>query len=150
MSFIIAEREIACTESKLLSFLADPLNLKDWTVHRDLYIREGKCFEANTLNGDIVFYEIVVKKRGSKLSYSWFYKEQVLKTFHMEVFDLGFEKAKLIFYTDRAPEASRLSALEKLIAIEMVLLEGIVSDKKEDLSMEDAIFLQKYHNNLNK
>jgi len=155
MSERTVELVLDADQEALIQFLLDPMNLRLWTVHRDLYWLDGKCHEASSKDGHWLFTEIKTAAESAEpgatqaISFTWKKDETIIKRFVFQLHALPENRCRISTELPGNLPTERIATLRRLLAIEFALLEQQLSSKAQVITHEDACFLQNYHRDLN-
>ena len=141
--------EIERPSSEVLIFLSDPLNLRLWTVHRNLYLMDDRCYEATSDGNATSFTEIstVISKTDSASScnFKWAKDDQIKKQFSLSISSVGHDRSAVAFAIPESMESSKKERLTKLIELEFRLLKNTLESNPITVSRSEADFMQSYH-----
>lgn len=142
-----ANRRAVCT------FMLEPLNLRLWTVHRDLYLIDGACWEATGPSDAIVYTQIRVATKAighnsDSVRFSWLQQNKSLKQFEFVVSDGPHSESTVTYeFAANIPE-QKLQTLHRLLTIEFSQLDALLCGTHQNLTFEEAKHLQHYHHGL--
>lgn len=140
--------------SNLSAFFLNPMNLRLWTVHRDLYWISGRCFEATSQQSSLVFCEIKVEKINAEngerkiLQFSWYLQDELVKKIEFSLESFSDKVTKVTVKLSPTMSESRTIKLKQLLSIEFKLLNAYLLNSPQQLSLNEATFLQTYHQEL--
>lgn len=150
----ILSQIIVANRKKVIDFLSNPYHLKQWTIHRHLYLLNGECYEASEGNKTTYFTKIEVVKtlKGEKetLRFLWTDAGKIIKFFDFEIKAVGSTKTSIEVKLPTLPPESTLKRLERLLRIEFLLLEKILNEQVLSIKKEDALFMEYYLQQLKK
>ena len=138
----------------LISFLANPLNLRLWTVHRDLYWHQGQCSEATFSENEVCITRIEVgivenQTAGSaNILFKWSRHAECIKQFKFDVEAKEPNKTEIKINLGHIADCQRVEQIKHLLTVEFTLLEAELNGVKADLQLEEISFLQHYHRSL--
>jgi hypothetical protein len=145
---------IAVNAKKVIDFLSNPYHLKQWTIHRHLYLLEGECYEASDIGGRTNFIKIEVIKTDEdekeRLRFLWTKAGNTIKFFDFEITAINIATAIIEIKLPKLPPTSKQERLERLLRIELTLLEKILNGYELSMKKEDALFMEHYLQQLKK
>ena len=143
---------IAVNTEKVINFLSNPYHLKQWTIHRHLYLLEGECYEASDNEGITHFTKIEVfklhedrkEKEKERLRFLWTKAGNTIKFFDFEITKLDMTATAIEIKLPKLPPIPKRERLERLLRIELILLEKILNGQILSMKKEDALFMEYY------
>lgn len=139
---------IPVNSGKVINFLSNPYHLKQWTIHRRLYLLEGECYEATNVEGETHLTKIEVIKTHDKeketLRFQWSKEGSIVKFFDFEIKAIDANKTLIEIKIAKLPRTFTLNRLERLLHIELRLLEKILNKRELSMKKEDALFMEYY------
>jgi len=149
---VLLKKTMSLSLEIIEDILSDPFNLRLWTVHRNLYQIDGNCFEAINRKGSISYYKIKVNREqldlGSLLLFSWWSDDDKIKEFELQLSKINIDKTLIEVVVSDKAESVKLEQLNRLLMIEMSLLENYLIGEKQLFTWEEANFMQNYYNNM--
>ena len=145
--------DINVKKEVILQFLEDPFNLQLWTVHRDLYNIDGKCYECIFGEGHANFAEIkssfkTLNSLVFDVHFTWSQDGVVTKSFGFQLNMITDSQANLCLnLPDSIPEEKR-NKMIRVISIELGLLKQLMETSVINISKSDAAIMQSYHENI--
>lgn len=145
---------IAVNAKKVIAFLSNPYHLKQWTIHRHLYLLDGECYEASEIGGITNFTKIAVIKADEeekeRLRFLWTKAGNTIKFFDFEIKSIDTTTTTIEIKLPKLPPTSKRERLEHLLHIELILLEKILNGHDLSMEKEDALFMESYIQQLKK
>ena len=145
--------DIGLPRTEVIDYLKDPFNLRTWTVHRDLYCMNNKCYEAIYADGQVQFAEIrcqiMSKTAGIDIvTFSWFLNDEKTKGFGFQIIEDSPGEINLkVEIPDSIPEEKR-NKMIAVINIELGILKQLLEKSAYTINETDASILQSYHEHL--
>jgi hypothetical protein len=143
---------IAASVRRVVDFLVNPYHLKQWTVHRHLYLLNEECYEAVNVGEAVIFTKIEVIKEldGEKerLRFLWTKEGNVVKFFDFEIRAIDTFTTSIDIKLLKLPVSPKRERLERLLHIELELLEKILNGHPLSMKKEDALFMESYQQQL--
>ena len=144
----ISSYTIDINRKKVIDFLSIPYHLKQWTIHRHLYLLNEECFETSNVNGVTTFTKIEVIKthedEKERLRFLWTRAGNIIKFFDFEINVIDNTATYIEVTIPKLPPADKLKRLERLLHIEFKLLEKILNGQALSIKKEDALFMEYY------
>ena len=144
----ILKYTISTDSKKITDFLSNPYHLKQWTIHRHLYLLEGVCYEASEVEGITNFTKIeVVKQQEAEiesLRFLWTKAGKIVKFFDFKIKIIDPVTTSIEIELPKLPPAEKRERLERLLRIELLLLEKIMNRQVLSIKKEDALFMEYY------
>ena len=143
---------ITANSRKTIEFLSNPYHLKQWTIHRHLYLLKGECYEATGV-GDSIFFtklEVIKELEGKKerIRFLWTKAGNVIKFFDFEINEIDVTSTSIDIKLLKLPAPPKRERLKRLLRIELILLEKILNDYPLSMTQEDALFMEQYQQQL--
>ena len=135
--------------STLIKFIENPNNLVYWTVHKNIYLIDNQCLEfINNSYAEIKTFTLKESNSKYKLKYSWSINRNIIKEFQFIIKSIQKDKQELSLEFSKEIAPNKLKQLIKLLEIEFKILKSVLEKNKSRLTIEDAKFMNTYHNNL--
>jgi len=134
-------------KEKILKFLLDPINLKDWTVHTNLVVIEDKCYEITSPLGEKT--RIIVDHKDHYLDdcleFIWVLEEEIKKKFQFLISKGINNKTNIEVLIPTTVLGNKLWELQNLLKVEFKILEQLLNDGKYEIAEFEKEIMNEYH-----
>jgi len=141
---------ILAEKTKVLEFLLNPINLKDWTVHTNLVVIEDKCYEITSSLDDKTRIIVDYKDHylDDCLDFIWVLEEEIKKQFQFLISKGVNNKTNIEVLIPSTVLGKKLSELQNLLKVEFKILEQLLNDGKYEIAEFEKEIMNEYHKKL--